>query len=569
MDNPAPIRYNGPSMKIQLEHAHLKTLFHTLVSLCAARKVPAWLVGGTVRDLVMGDVPHDLDLAVAADGVALARRVADMVGGAFVVLDHERGAGRVVWVPGGEAADEQGEVPRTRPEPADERLVVDLVRLRGDTIEEDLVLRDFTINAMALPLDVRLVETIQSGAPPITTALIDPCGGLRDSVARVLRPCRPTSVRDDPLRILRAVRLAAALDLHISPELDSALRKNARLVGQVAAERVREELCKLLAEPWATPWLRYLDDIGVLTRLFPELEAARNCDQPLVHFLPVLAHLLETVAALEWLIAKIHAAAGAGVGEGAGHSVPPPVLPDAALPAAVRTHPDLPCPFTPLQVEKLHARFTAVVRSDHPRVALLKLAALLHDNAKPQTKQPKPEGGVSFYGHQEIGADIAHVIAHRLRLSREEARYVSLVVRHHMRPYQLRSDEQVTPRAIARFFRDTEGAGPDILVHELADHLASRGPNLDPTVWSAHLQWVREMLDTLWSTPEKPPPPLLNGHDLMAALGIEPGKRVGELLRELRDAQMAGEVRTREEAVELARRMLVSRDEDEGVENTI
>ncbi|NTV64077.1 MAG: HD domain-containing protein, partial [Oscillochloris sp.] len=190
------------------------------------------------------------------------------------------------------------------------------------------------------------------------------------------------------------------------------------------------------------------------------------------------------------------------------------------------------------------------------RVALLKLATLIHDNAKPQTRQVSPEGKVSFYGHQELGAEVADAICRHLRLSRQDAAYVALVVRDHMRPGQLRAAEVVTARAVVRFFRDTGDAGPDVLLHELADHLATRGPQLQPAHWAAHLAWVASLLDAYWGLPAERRVPLVRGSDLIAELGLPPGPQIGELLRAIGEAQAVGEVTSYAEAIVLARGML-------------
>ncbi|NTU82045.1 MAG: HDIG domain-containing protein, partial [Chloroflexales bacterium] len=275
-----------------------------------------------------------------------------------------------------------------------------------------------------------------------------------------------------------------------------------------------------------------------------ELEPARACAQPRVHFLPVLAHILETVAALDWLIASVRD------GWAAGAERPAP----EELPVAVRTHPDLSreLPFAPELATLLNERRAG----GHRRAALLKLAALLHDNAKPQTRAIHPDGKVSFYEHQTIGAEVAAKIGRRLRLSRQDGAYVALVVREHMRPGQLRTSEVVTTRAVTRLFRDLGDAGPDVLLHELADHLATRGPNIDTAGWAAHLAWVAEMLAAYYLPQPERRAPLVNGHSLMEALGIAPGPLVGELLREIGEAQAAGEVTTLEEAIALARQVI-------------
>jgi poly(A) polymerase/tRNA nucleotidyltransferase (CCA-adding enzyme) len=498
-----------------------------LAAFFRARGVDAWLVGGTVRDMALGRPGDDIDVAAAGDGVALARAFADEAGGAFVPLDEGRGTGRAVL-----GAYDAGGGPR---------LTVDIARLRGGSIEADLRARDFTINAVALPLGAALDQGAWRAAS------IDPCGGLADLGARTLRACGDESLRDDPLRLLRAVRLAAGLGLTVSAELEAQLRRDAPLAARPAAERVRDELLKLLASPAAAAWLRFSDAVGMLTVIFPELEPARETDQPRVHFLPVLAHSLEAVAAADWMLAQLGA-----------QPAPADPLPAPQLPEAVRAHPQLGLVLR--HADALRAHFAGAV-GGAPRVALFKLATLLHDNAKPQTKRAKPEGGVSFYDHQIIGADVARAIGQRLRLSRGATAYVAGVVRAHMRPGQL-GTQPVTLRAALRLFRDTGGAaegtapyGPDVLLHAMADHMATRGPLISVQGWEDHAAWTDALLDVYWAQPEAPAAPLLDGTQLMAALGIGPGPRVGELLREVHEAQAAGEIATADEALALARRL--------------
>ncbi len=503
----------------------LAALLEDLAAFLAAQGAEAWLVGGAARDLALGRAPVDLDLAVAGDGYALAKAYADARGAAFVPLDAGRATGRVV-VPG------------------DPPATLDLAGLRGPGIEADLRLRDFTVNAIALPLSGRSGVGLE---PP--DRWIDPTGGLEDLGARILRACGPTSLTDDPLRVLRAARLCAGLGLRPEPGLAPLMREAAPGLAGVAPERARDELLRLLDAPTAAPWLRYLDACGALTRLIPELEPARDCAQPNVHFLPVLAHILETVAALDWLIGLLPGLVVTAQRPESGGGAP-----DEALPVAVQTYPGLrrELPFA----ERLAALLAEGRAGGHRRAALLKLAALLHDNAKPQTRAVHPDGKVSFYEHQTIGAEVAARIGRRLRLSRHDCGYVALVVREHMRPGQLRAGEVLTVRAVNRLFRDLGDAGPDVLLHELADHLATRGPYVDPQGWEAHLAWVEALLEHYYAPRAERSIPLLDGNDLMAALGMGPGPAVGELLREIGEAQAAGEVTTREEALALARRLL-------------
>lgn len=512
--------------------SHLDQVLRDLEQCFASRGVGAWLVGGTVRDMIRGVAPTDLDLAVDGDGIALARDLADRLGGTCVPLDGENSTGRVV-------------IPARVDAPT---LVIDVARLRAPTIAGDLRLRDFTVNALAIPLTDERPTTNDQQQPSVghsslavrRSSIIDPTGGLADLRAGVLRAGGPASLADDPLRALRAARLGASLGLRAAPELAGQIRAMAPAVARVAGERVRDELLKLLDCPDSVPWLRYLDRCGVLTVVFPEIEPARTCAQPNVHFLPVLDHMIETVAALEWLLRGL-GPAWAGADD------------PQDLPAGVRANPSL------TRALPYSARYAALLGESRGggrrRAALLKLAALLHDNAKPQTKATHPDGKVSFYGHQELGADTAAAIGQRLRMSRRDGAYLTLVIREHMRPGQLRAGEVITMRAVARFFRDLGDAGPDVLLHELADHMATRGPRLRPDHWRAHLAWIEAMLDSYWGQPEERRAPLLRGDDLMRELELSPGPQIGALLRAVAEAQEAGEIASYEEAIALAREL--------------
>ncbi|MEF3273416.1 MAG: HDIG domain-containing protein [Chloroflexus sp.] len=478
----------------------MNTLFQLIASIADR---PIWLVGGAVRELLNGQTPTDIDLAVDGSGLKLAKAIADASGGAFVALDQEHDTGRAV-LPG--------------------HITIDCAALRAADLIADLHQRDFTINALALPLAAALTGDWHS--------LIDPLGGRADLAAGRLRLCAPHSLRDDPLRIVRAGRFRSTHRLQPTAEVLAAGRAAAPLLPNTASERIRDELLKLCDGSAAAAGLRLLDELGALTIIFPELEPARDCDQPRIHFLPVLAHMLETVAAIDWLIDN---------GE-------PPV--------AVQTHPHLSrdLPFAKQYHDLLNQR-----RGSVRRAALLKLAALLHDIAKPHTRVDHPDGTVTFYGHQSLGAEIAAQIGRRLRLSRADIAYLVCIVKEHMRPGQMRDSGQLSERGIHRFFRDTGDAGPDILLHELADHLATRGPWIDPTAWGQHLAWLGAMLEHYWNPPAPPPPPLIRGHELMAALQIGPGPEVGRLLRLIHEAQQAGEIHSPEEALALARTLWADR----------
>jgi putative nucleotidyltransferase with HDIG domain len=321
-------------------------------------------------------------------------------------------------------------------------------------------------------------------------------------------------------------------------------------------------LVALLERPDSATWLRALDDAGLLTRIIPELAPARDTNQPTVHFLPVLAHSLETVTVVDWLFGQLSVASSplsvARHDEADAMDYELRTMDSRPiLPVAVQTYPEL--RYQSVYAVELRTHFAEALSEGRSRAALFRLGALLHDVAKPQTKRPKPGGGVSFHDHQTIGGEVALTVAQRLHFGEAEAAYVATVVREHMRPGQFAALDEVTLRAVRRFFQATGQAGPDVLLHSLADHMATRGPNLNVAAWFAHTQWTDTLLDVIWGEESAPVPPLLNGNDLMRALRIGPGPQVGRLLAAVGEAQAGGDIATPEEAIALARRLMQDR----------
>jgi poly(A) polymerase len=386
---------------------------------------------------------------------------------------------------------------------------LDLATVTGD-IEQDLARRDFTVNAVAVCL---------GGGEAI-----DPFSGLADLERRCIRAVSPGVFHDDAARLLRAVRLAAELGFQVEEATAAQIRAEVHLLAGVAGERLREELMRLLSVPVAAPGVRSMDRLGLLSCLLPEMDAARGVEQPKEHHWDVFQHSVETVAAADFL-----------TGEGVG------------FPEWAREN----FPWSP---EAAHHMEEGV--AGFPRRALFKLTCLLHDVAKPQTKALQPDGRTRFLGHPHLGAQMGLRALGRLRFSRREADMVSDMITHHLRPTQMSQGEMPTRRAVFRFFRDTGEVAEDVLYLSLADHLASRGPELVPEGWRYHTGVVAHVLQKRLLTEAAPPARLLTGHDIMAAFGIESGPGVGRLLEIVEEARAAGEVSTRKQALALVRKEL-------------
>ncbi len=467
----------------------------------------SYLVGGFVRDVLLGRDTADIDIAVAGDALEIAPKLASAVSGRCVPLDEVNRVARVILT---NEASTRG------------RWELDLSTLKGN-IEQDLAQRDFTVDAMAIDLG-KIVEPrfpYNSGKEPINIQLIDPFGGWNDLDQGVIRTVSKTAFESDAARLLRAARLAAELGFTIDKETEALIRQHCHLVVNVAGERIREELLRLLAIPQAGQLLPYLDELGLVTATIPELNQAKNVKQPKEHFWDVFDHSIQTVVAVDFLL---H--------EGGWEYADKEVLAVTPWSAALAEH------------------FDHEVSHGSTRRLLLKLAALLHDIAKPQTKAIDERGRVRFLGHAKEGAAIAVSILERLRFSGKEVKLVEIMVRHHLRPGQMSNNGLPSHRAIYRYFRDAEEAGIDILFLSLADHLAARGPHLKLAGWQEHAQTVEYVLTQRFQEETLvAPPKLIDGHDLINILGMSPGPKIGGFLEAVREAQAAGELATREEAL--------------------
>jgi poly(A) polymerase len=471
-------------------------------SVLTQHNCPAYVVGGFVRDWLLGRETADIDIAVCGDALSIAQEVAEAVDGRYVLLDEANGVARVVVM------DEQ-------------MRSLDFSSF-SEAVQNDLARRDFTINAMAVELQGLIAGSGQ---------LIDPFFGESDLNKGLVRAVSRRVFVEDGARLLRGVRLAGELGFKIEPGTESLIRKDCQKVKLVPGERLREELVRILALPGSAEMVRYVDDLGLLTEIIPELKEMKGVEQPKEHYWNVFDHSVETVAAAEFLLRESLWKYGKE---------------------------DL-LTVTPWS-EEISRHFDEEVSSGSNRRLLLKLGALLHDIAKPATKTIDETGRARFLGHTKQGAAIAAAILGRLRFSSREIRLVESLVYHHLRPVQMANEGLPTSRAIYRYFRDTESAGIDILFLALADYLATHGPELDIEEWQQHNQLIGYiMAERLKQEAEVLPAKLLDGHDLMTVFGLRPGRLVGELLAEVREAQAAGELSTREEAIALVRKELEKR----------
>lgn len=472
-------------------------ILQVVYRLAQKRKEKVYLVGGAVRDLLLQKPSgKDFDFVTAGKTRDLAKEVAVEAGGHVFPLDQSLGTWRVVI------------------QKRKKKSELDFSTMLGRDIMDDLKQRDFTINSMAFAL-----QNFFQAEPP---SLLDPMNGLADLRQKVLRANSEESLRQDPLRMLRAFRFASTLGLQLDPETLRLIQKNKDQILHSAGERIRSEFFAALAENQADRFLRDLYHSGLLEKIFPEVQAWENLDQGVYHDFPLLEHAFRTVKAAEWILAHLQ-----------------DLYPAVAI--------------------SLEHYFSQMVEEGITRKALFKFAAFIHDSGKPSTRSFDPDTqSIRFLDHDQQGQKINALIGRRMKLSKKSIRILSELTRQHMRLLSLARTKEVTPRAQYRFFRDLGQEGIAASLLALADKLAAKkfdlhwplGEDLPDDL--ARIKEVAEKLLRYYyeDFALKTQKPLLNGREIMEAFGLPQGKGVGNFLAKLREAEIAGLVHTREEALE-------------------
>lgn len=448
---------------------------------------PVYEVGGAVRDRLLGRGNCDIDVATQ-DPQKAAMLMERTFGTKTVVFNRENRATACYRIIG----------------PDDPGSHLDIVPIQGESIENDLARRDFSINAMARPIGAEKDSEI-----------IDPYGGKEDLRQGIIRETRPGNIRSDPLRILRAFRLQAQLGFELHQNTRRMISENAALVSESAPERIREELILLLGLSGACSRLRDMDDLGVLAALFPETEDMRGCEQNSFHHLDVLEHSLKACVNCEEITTD----------------------PERSFPG---------------HGEKINS-----ILSSGFRLPWLKLAALLHDMGKPPCRKKHGHSGrTTFYGHEEKGAEMAADTAQRFRLSVREKGYLQLLISKHMHIFAL-SGAEVKKSTLMRFLRRVGDDLIPIVILGLADSRATQGEKRPPEEAKRFEVWAREVIRDYFRDlkTEMEQNPLLTGQDLLR-MGLSSGPRIGKILREARLAQDDGIITDRNEALAWARKRL-------------
>lgn len=455
----------------------------------------AWVVGGALRDALAGDQPERFDIDIAVENASgWSRRAGDALGAPAVKISAHFDIWRIPL------ADGQ----------------IDVWDLPNGDIERDLRRRDFCVNAMAIPLgDFRRGE--------LETSLLDPFGGRADIKRRRLRLVCDDALRDDPVRMLRAVRLEAEGGWRPDAELRSATKQDAGQIASSAAERQWEEFRRILLSdrlPWA---LRRLEQSGLLDRLLPELALGRGVHQRPVHRRDVFWHQIDAV---RWIVRLTSAQAPRSARTSAIWGALEPLLAMPGIRASLNEW----------------------------RLPLC-LATLLHDIGKPQTRTIDADGSTHFYGHSELGAEMARERLTSLRVPSRTINQVELLIAQHLRPGQVNSPgEPPTDRALHRFHTALGEAAVPLCWLFLADSLATAGAETLLPRWRGYAAHVARIL--AWQPKRsKQTGRMLDGNAIMEATGLAPGPLVGQIRAKIDEAAAVGEIAEVDEARALARRL--------------
>ncbi len=479
----------GSHLSQNLLESYPRKLIEALLGVEKESDNSFYLVGGTVRDWLMGEVPKDLDFAVKCGAIASCHMLTVHLGGGVVVPlgRQEDEAGRVVW----------------------RGLTVDIASFRSnaESIEEDLKMRDFTINAMA----VSLADLTDKGRGP---KLIDPLGGKDDLENNILRGCEHGFV-DDPLRMLRGYRLSASFGFVIDLHTQLELKRHREKIENVSAERISYELNCIMDSNAAYGAMKNMAESGLLWHIIPELQKGVGLDQPGSHHLDVFYHSLETLKCMERIL----------------------VNPESFFPG---------CSAQLLQY---------LEREDVRRC--LKWAALFHDLGKPAVYNIAHDKGgrITFYNHDLVGKRLFMEVARRLRWSTHDSSMVASLIEMHMHPFHLcnvQRREEVSRRACLKLCKKAGENLKGLFLLAMADSLASRGDKAPEAMEKELVDLfctLQEIIDHIIE-PVLTGPRLLAGNDLIEIFHLEPGPAFSAILNELEIARVEGMVHDRQDAID-------------------
>ena len=443
-----------------------------------------YLVGGSVRDALMGKSFIDRDIAIKG-AEEFAKKLAKDFNATFIVLDPEYKIYRLVL--------------------EDKTNYLDISEIQGGvnaTIEDDLARRDFAMNAIAINL--------------ANGQIIDPFKGKCDIENKVIRHIKDSNFEEDPLRILRAFRFASTTGFELSEEVKVCIEKYKHLLFIPAKERINYELMKLFGGggKCTAKTLLLMDEFGILEELFPQVKEMKQVPPNSHHHLDLFHHVVETVRNIEELYQN-------ATGE-----------------------------------EKEH--LDSVDFGGFPRINHLKLAGFLHDIGKFSTWTIEEDTGRHrFIKHDDVGAKMSVPFLRDMKFSKKQIEYISSMIKNHIYPSNVVCAPDLSEKVIMRYIRKMGVNVIDNIFLAKADRLSARGEAITDNIVKENLEGLDKLLNFYLEKKDslKPLPKLLDGIEIMKIKGIKQGAELGRIINELKEAQISGDVLSREDAIEFIKKL--------------
>ena len=468
-----------------------KIPYISLISRVARKRdTGIWLVGGFLRDIYLQKNKKfvDFDFCVEKDTLLIVKELSGKVFSKFIVLDEAQGSFRMIL------------------KRKDEIYTYDFSLMRGKSFREDLSLRDFSINSLAVSLNSKNVK------------LIDYFGGRKDLKRGVIRVIKEEVISHDPLRILRGFAFAANYGFYIESKTLKLMVSFKSLIKKVSKERVNEELFKIFASEHSFKIIKDMDKLGIIDEIIPYVGKVRGVTQGGYHHLDVWAHSLEALRQFELLYRGKLA-----------------------------------------KRKEILSYLNEELAKGRRRIQILKLACILHDIGKPLAKK-KLKKRTIFHTHEKIGRDLAEKIASGLRLSLREKDILKKLIFWHLRPGYLA--DQITPskRAIYHFFRDTRKEGVAVILLSLSDWRATRGPLINIKKRRRHEKIMLELVDFYFEEQKKKPlPVIVDGFDIMRRFKLKESPLIGDILKKIKEEQVLGKVSIKAEAYKAAKEVIAKK----------
>ena len=387
---------------------------------------------------------------------------------------------------------------------ANRLLFLDISQIQGGSICFDLKQRDFTINAMAFRV----------GPKGETEELIDPLNGLLDLEKKIIRVTGEKAFPSDPVRILRGFRFAAELDFTMDKKTLTEIKIHAESLTSSPGERILYELIKIFSFDNSSNFVKIMDNTGCLEKIFPEIKKMRECFQNGYHHQNVWSHSIKVLEKCEDIIKKRTKFFGPHA-----NKVFENLLSDSKLP-------------------------------------LIKIGALLHDAGKPQTRAlDKKSDRLTFYGHEKTGGKIVGGIASRLRMSKRDSFFLQLLASEHMQPVRIANDK-TSERTRVRWFKKVKEDVVPLVILAMADVMSKQGPLSVESEKKKRLKMLTELVYEYYEKGKSriEQKNLISGKDIIP-LGICPGPAMGMILKKIREAQELGLLKTKDEALAMAKKL--------------